>query len=123
MVELAVQRYSNRFDFQAGEMWVRGIVLRQPMVFLPVRTDHAFAISMISANPWMPAEWHAHIAMVCAEEGFMWDAMALLRESVAWARRRKCIDWRINSDTGFDLQPMALRLGADEVRGSFKVDL
>jgi hypothetical protein len=123
MLGLAQRRYSNRFDFQAGELWVKGIVLRQPMVFLPIRTDNAFCIGMISANPWLPAEWHAHIAMVAAEEGKMWDAMALLRESVEWAKRRKCVDWRMNSQTSFDLAPMARRLGAVEDPGCWKVDL
>ena len=121
MLDLAKRRYSNRFDFQAGELWIRNITLKQPMVFLPIRTDHAFAIAMISANPWLPSEWHAHTAMVCAEEGKMWEALTLIRECVAWAKRRNCVDWRINSQTGYDLAPLARRVGAKEEGGCFAV--
>lgn len=123
MVQLAKRRYSNRFDIQSAEMWVRNIVLKQPMVFLPIRTDNAFCIAMISANPWLPADWHAHIAMVCADDGKMWEAMALLRETLSWATRRNCVDWKLNSETVFQLGPLARRLGAVEELGTFKVAL
>ena len=123
MVALAHRRYPNNFDIQSAEMWFRNIVLKQPMVFCPIRTDHAFCVAMVSANPWLPAELHSHIAMVCAEDGKMWDAMLLLRESLAWAKRRGCVDWRLGSETLFELAPMAKRVGAVEDTGTWKVRL
>ena len=123
MVELAKKKYSNRFDIQAGELWFRGIALRQPMGFLPIRTDDAFCVGMITANPWTPTEYHAIVSLICAEDGKIYDALTLLRECLAWARRRKCVDWRINSETAFDLRPMARRLGAVEDTGTYKVTL
>ena len=119
MVVLAHERYSNRFDLVAAEMWMRNVVLKQPVVFFPVRTDHAFCVALISVIPWMPAEPEANLVMLCAEQGFMWDAIALLREAAAWASRRRCTELRITSETAFDLAPIAQRLGAIELPSRF----
>lgn len=115
MVELAHRRYSNRFDHQAGEMWVRGVVLRSPLMFWPMRTDNAFLIAMLSIEPWLPTETRCHVAMICADHDCMWEAVGLLRASIEWARRRRCAEWRIESATDFDLAPIALKLGAKEI--------
>lgn len=89
--------------------------MKGPLAFWPVRTDDAFLIAMISSVPWLPAEWECNIPMVCADDGAAWQAMALLRESVEWAKRRRCATWRVVSETDFDLGPMAVRLGATEI--------
>jgi hypothetical protein len=123
MVELAKRRYDNRFDFQAAEMWVRNIVLKQPMVFLPIRTDDAFLVGLISVIPWLPAEWEAGIVMVCAEPGKIWQAMALIRESLAWAKRRRCTEWRLTSETAADVWPLAKRLGVTEISPRYVIRL
>jgi hypothetical protein len=44
----------------------------------------------------------------------MWEAVMLLRASIEWAKRRKCSLWRISSETDFDLEPIARKLGAVE---------
>jgi hypothetical protein len=116
MLALAKQRYSNRTDWAAAEMWFRNIVLKGPMVFLPLRTDHAFLVGMITVVPWRPAEWEAIMMWLCSEDGFMWEALALLREGAAWAKRRKCVEFRISSETTFDIAPLAKRIGAKELR-------
>jgi len=95
-------------------MWVRNIVLKGPMMFLPIRTDHAFLIAMLSTTPWMPQTPECNVVLVCADEGKMWEAVMLLRASIEWAKRRKCSLWRLSSETDFDLQPIATKLGATE---------
>lgn len=112
MVELAKRRYTNKFDFVAAEMWFRNVVLKQPVVFFPIRSDGAFCVALISVIPWMPADPEANLVMLCAEEGCMWQAIGLLREAAAWAQRRKCTELRISSETAVDLTPIAERLGA-----------
>jgi hypothetical protein len=112
MVALARRRYPNNFDIQAAELWFRNIVLKQPLVFLPLRTEGAFLVVLISVIPWLPTEWEANVAMICADDGKLWEAMTLVRESIHWAERRKCAKWHISSETGFDIAPMALRVGA-----------
>ena len=114
MIELGNRRYSNHYDHMATEMWVRGIVLKSPMMFWPCRTDNAFCIAMISTTPWNPSTPEANVVLVCAEEGHMWEAVMLLRASIEWAKRRKCSLWRLSSETDFDLAPIALKLGAKE---------
>lgn len=123
MIEMASRRYPSRFDLRAAELWLRGVVLRQPMMFLPIRTESAFCVAMLSANPWLPTELHAVNAMVCAEDHKGWEAVALLRECIAWAKKRNCVDWRINSDTDVNITPFAHRLGAVEEKGSYRVTL
>lgn len=122
MVGLAKRRYPNNFDFQAAELWMRNVVLKQPMVFLPIRTDHAFLVALISLIPWTPADPEASVVMVCADDGCMWEAMTLLRESLAWAKRRKCVNWNVSSETAYDMAPLAQRLGA-VVNPRYRVEL
>lgn len=114
MVELGDRRYSGRYDRLGVEMWFRNIVLKGPMMFLPIRSDNAFLIAMLSTTPWVPQTPEANVALVCADEGAMWEAVMLLRASIEWAKRRKCSLWRVSSETDFDLEPIALKLGAKE---------
>ena len=123
MLALAKRRYSNRWDFEAAEMWFESVVLRQPLVFYPIRSDNSFVVTLISIIPWMPAEWEANVVWCCADDGAMWEALALLRESLAWAKRRKCVEWRFRSETDFDTGPMARRLGAHELPTNYAVRL
>ena len=114
MAELGDRRYPGRYDRLGTEMWVRNIVLKGPMMFLPIRSDHAFLIAMLSTTPWMPQTPECNVVLVCAEEGSMWEAVMLLRASQEWANRRLCSLWRLSSETDFDLEPIALKLGATE---------
>jgi hypothetical protein len=47
----------------------------------------------------------------------------LLRASIEWARRRKCSLWRLSSETDFDLEPIALKLGATEANVRWQLRL
>jgi hypothetical protein len=114
MVDLGNRRYGNQYDRFGTEMWFRNIVLRGPMMFWPARTDNAFCVAMISTTPWRPEAAECNVVLVCAEDGHMWEAIALLRASLAWAKRRKCSLWRLSSETDFDLASIAAKLGATE---------
>jgi len=122
-IALAKRRYSNQWDFVGAEMWLRNIVLKSPMVFLPVRSDDAFLIAMVSVVPWLPARWESNCVMFCADEGKMWQGLALLRASIAWARQRRCVEWRVSSETDVDLAPLAKRLGAEELSARYRMKL
>jgi hypothetical protein len=114
MVNLAARRYPRNYDIEAAEMWMRNIVLKQPMVFYPIRTDHAFMVTLISLLPWLPGEPEASVVMLCAEDDRIWDSIKLARASFDWAVRRNCWRWGFTSDTTFDLGPLARRLGIAE---------
>jgi hypothetical protein len=114
MVNLAARRYPRNYDIEAAEMWMRNIVLKQPMVFYPIRTDHAFMVTLISLLPWLPGEPEASVVMLCAEDDRIWDSVKLARASFDWAIRRNCWRWGFTSDTTFDLGPLARRLGIAE---------
>jgi hypothetical protein len=99
----------------ATEGWFRNIVLRAPLVFLPVRLDGAFLIGALNIIPWAPGELEANVVLVVADEGRMWEAIELLRLSIDWAKTRRATEWRLTSETEREFGPIALRLGAKEL--------
>jgi hypothetical protein len=70
---------------------------------------------MLSIMPWFPAEPECSAIFACAEDGAMWDVIKLMRDSIEWARRRRCSMWRLSSDTAADFENVAKRLGATEI--------
>ena len=120
---LGSKRYPARFDPDAACQWFRNIVLKSPMMFYPVRSADAFAISMLSCLPWTPNELETNVVFLCADDGAMWQALKLLRASIAWAERRKCTVWRMSSDTDYDLRALAYRLGARDLSPRFELRL
>ena len=123
MAALAERRYPANFDIEAATMWMRNIVLRQPMVFYPIRTDHAFMVTLISLLPWLPGEPEANVALLCAEEGWVWDSIKLARASLDWAYRRNCWKWGFNSITDFEIGPIARRMGIVQLAPRYMVRL
>ena len=114
--ELFAKRYRNYpYDPVSAEGWFRNRVLKEPMLFLPQRTDNAFCISMLSVTPWIPADYETNIVVICAEDNATWESVSLLRASIEWAKLRRCKAWRVSSDTDNDVLPLAKRLGATEI--------
>lgn len=117
------KKYDKGFDALTTENWFRNIVLKNPMMFYPVRLANSFLIAMLSTLPWIPSQFDCNIICVCADDGHMWETAKLLRGSIEWARKRKCKHWMLASDTVFDLAPMAQRLGAKEIWPRYMLDL
>ena len=123
MCALGRRRYPNNYDATGADAWFCEIVIKSPLMFRAARTDNAFCISMLSCNPWTPTEFEVHCVAVCAEDGHMWDTLALLRDSIAFARMRKCERWNITSETAFDLGPLAMRVGARKRTPRYTLEL
>jgi hypothetical protein len=119
--ELGKRKYGERYDYLTVENWYRNIVLKQPLLFYPMRTKHAFCISMLSFLPWCPGDGECVVVLICADDGRMWEAMHLLRNSIDWGRSRKCAVWKLSGDTVYDLRPMATRVGATEISPRFEL--
>lgn len=115
LYDICTRRYSRKYDPISTELWFRNKVLKEPLMFLPQRTREAFCISTLSVLPWLPTEFNCNVAFIAAEEGAVWEAVKLLRASMAWSYSRKCVSWGVASDTGVDLKPLAKLLGADEI--------
>jgi hypothetical protein len=115
VVWLGRKRYPKNYDPPGAEGWLRNIVLKQPLMFLAQRTPNAFAVSMISVKPWTPSELECHVAALCADDGCMFEALKLLRWSIEWAKLRKCSVWSITSDTDYDFELLARRMGAVDI--------
>lgn len=112
MLELGRRRYPNRWDAMAVESWFRGTVLKSPMIYLNVRLDNAFLIGVINIIPWVPQDLEFTVALICADDGKLWEVVTLLRFSIEWSRRRKIAEWRLSSETEFEFGALAKRLGA-----------
>jgi len=123
LIFLCKKKYSSRYDQATTEGWFRNIVLKSPLMFRAVRTKNAFAISMISVVPWLPSEFECNVVFIAADDDALWEAMKLLRDSIEWARLRKCVRWRLTSDTENDLCGIARRLGAKEISPRFTLEL
>lgn len=121
--QLCLKRYSHQYEPEGTENWYRQIVLKNPLLFLAIRTDDAFLIQMLSCVPWTPADFTCNVVFICADEGHMWDALSLCRYGIDWAKRRRCTDWRLMGDTGYDLGPMARRLGAKTTQPRYVLKL
>lgn len=115
MQMLFAKKYPDRFDPLASEGWFKNVVLKNPVLFYPARTQNAFAISMLSLVPWLPNDFECNVAAICADDGAVWEAGRLIRCSVAWARSRNCATWRFCSDTGIDLGALCKRVGAKAI--------
>ena len=112
---LCKKRYSNRYDSSTTENWFRNIVLKSPLTFYPTRMSDSFQITMLSVMPWLPAEPEAIVLFVCADDGKLYQAVKLMRDSIEFARKRRCAVWRLSSDTDIELVAMANRLGVTEI--------
>lgn len=109
LLSLADKRYRH-FDPGTTLAWLAGII-QNPQALVS-RTDDAFVIAIYTTPAWHPAEPECHVHFLCAAEGCHWQAMKLLRETVAWARGHGCVRWWFSSETQYEIGPLAKRLGA-----------
>lgn len=120
--DLTDRKYPS-YDKVTTEGWFRNLVLKQPLLFIPQRTDNAFCISMITFTPWYPAAHECTVVFICADDNAQWEAVKLMRASIAWARSRRCVYWRLSSETDADLTMMARRLGVKEISPRYSLRL
>jgi hypothetical protein len=120
---LCRKKYSHKYDALSTELWFRNQVLKNPLLYLPQRTDNAFCISMLTTLPWVPTEFEASIVFICADDGAGFEALKLMRASVAWAHSRRCVAWRCSSETDSDLTAFCRRVGATELSPRFTIRL
>jgi hypothetical protein len=112
LLDLGRRRYSVEFDAHCTEAWFKNIVLKSPLIFFAMRTDKAFMICNLIKDAWLPGVMICNNMMLNSEAGAVWEEVALVREAIEWARKRRCAEFRIWSDTEVDLQAIAVRVGA-----------
>ena len=120
IMDVGRRRYPHSYDESTMWGWIANEVLRHPHVYLALRTDDAFLLARIQGLPWIIGPV-VEVLFVCAEEGAVWQAARLLRASKRWAEQRGA-SWRISSYTDFDLEPLALRLGARKVTAIYEIE-
>lgn len=117
------RRYPNSFDLATTEAWMREVVLRAPLRFHAMRTDDGLCISLVNEYPWQPTEHEVTVVSLVSDLGKVWQAVPLLRESIAWARSRKAVAWRFGSDTAYDCTALMRRIGVPQEAPRFRLDL
>jgi hypothetical protein len=115
-MDIGRRRYPPDWSLIGTEAWLRKRVLPNPESYLAIRSDHAATVTMLSAQHWTPHRFEALVQTTMAEEGCMWELFPLLRASQDWARKRRCVNWKIATETEYDLGPMARRVGAKEAK-------
>lgn len=118
-----MRRYPDEFDLDSTVTWMREIVLKNPLKFYAIRTDNALCISVMTETPWQPNNREISVVVVLADFTKVWETLPLLRASVNWARKRKAVSWRFQSDTEHDIGPLMQRLGAAEDRPRYQLKL
>jgi len=71
----------------------------------------AFTICMLVMEAWIPGQVFCNNVMLNSEAGGVWQEIHLLRAALVWAKKRRCTEYRIWSDTPIDLQAAARRVG------------
>jgi len=120
ILSLAYERY-RAFDPGRTLIWLAQ-TLQNPLSLM-LRAERAFLIASIAVPAWHPNEKEAHVLFVCAGDGYHWQACTLLRQSVDWARGQGCVSWHVSSETEYDIEPLARRLGAEPWVTRYKLRL
>lgn len=111
-IDLGIKRYPSRWDPIGTEWWLRNRILANATHCLAIRTDHAACVTVCSATGWLPSDWDALVTTLMADEGAVWETLPLLRTSRDWAHRKKCVTWKVATETKYDLGALARRVGA-----------
>ena len=90
-------------------------MLKNPIQYYATRTADAFQVTNLTTTPWQPQNFRADIVFICVDHGKLWQAFPLLRDSIQWARDRKAVQWRFESETMYDLKPIMEKLGVREL--------
>jgi hypothetical protein len=117
------RRYPNNYDATSADAWMAETVLKAPLMFLALRNDDAFLIGSLSLQPWLPNDIEFNVIVAAAELGKVWSTLPLLRTSVEWARYRRAVRWRFQSDTSNDIMPLMRRIGANVQEPRFIMEL
>lgn len=119
MMSLAYSRYG---PYDPGRALTYLLNVLQDQFALCIRSAESFLIASRVVPLWgTPPE--CHIVFLCAAPGAHWQAITLLRQSVAWARDNGCCKWWFGSETRFDVRSLAKRVGAQEAWPRYKLDL
>lgn len=119
-MSLAHRRYDEAFD-PGGALIAIGQALRSPKA-LAIRSDHGFLVADILTPGWYPKQKNCRIVWLCMEESYHWEAVKLLRASIAWAKDHGCQRWIFTSETDVPIAALAERVGA-RVEPSYVIEL
>jgi hypothetical protein len=99
------------------------VVLKAPNQFYATRTADAFQVTNLTCTPWAPKRFTADIVFIAANGNKVWQAFALLKDSISWARDRRATQWRFETETDHDLGIIMRKLGVREITPRYRLEL
>ena len=122
ILKIAEKRYGPQIeDLGLVEKWLLSTRGEPNVCFL--RSDHAFVVSTRIPKFYAPSSPEAGTIFIASENNSPWETLALLRTSAAWYKVQGCKAYRIDSATDYDIEPLALRLGAKPVSTTYALRL
>lgn len=121
ILSLAHRRYTKTPDPGTSLSWL--VRCLQTPLALVIRSEGAFCTAIIETQAWWPGEPECHIAVLVADKGHHWEAITLLKTTISWARANGCARWYLSSETDFDFEMLARRVGAKPGVMKYRLDL
>lgn len=120
LLEVARERYAQRFDDTAVTEFLRRAIAEPSMLVL--RSEAGGAVASITRQFW-GGNPRAYLLFVAARagRGLVADGVRLVRAVDEWRRSRGAESLHFGEDTGIDFTPLARRLGAQVDRPSFVI--
>jgi hypothetical protein len=120
VLSLAYSRYRS---FDPGAALRSLIMVINSPEGLALRSEHAFVFASLVKPPWRPSEVECQVLALYAAESHHWEAVKLLRRSIAWAREQNCHRWWFSSETDHDVELLCRRVGAQPAQMRYRVEL
>lgn len=93
--------------------------------FYVVRTDHAFGCCYFESWPFNMKMRKAYEVFLADDgtPGSVWGVNTVTKAMIAWARQNGCANFRLESQTAYDLAPIARRNGFEPQHTAYILNL
>ena len=123
LLELARNRYDG-VNIESIGHWIDGAADNTNLLF--IRTDHAAVSAAVFYPVYAPDKPKGGTLYIVSEKPAPWQVLALLKYARGWAKSKGCRGekaFTIDSTTGYDIAPLALRLGAKPVSVTYALEI
>lgn len=120
LLDIARESYGRRFDAQkAQDFGLMALMSPQIAVF---RDDDAFCMVGLARFFWEPSD-RANVMFLAVRRRQSWQAVKCMRAVLAWSKQRGAGSLDFGEETGMEMGIIAKRIGAQQNRPSYRVDL
>ena len=120
MIALALEVYGPIFDVQLARETLP-MSVQSPHLFVLIG-NNVTGICCLAPAIFRPRLLRGIATFMVARKGHVFEACDMIRLMMRWAKQRSAVSFSLGADIGFDVRPIALRLGFSEQQ-SFSVTL